>query len=242
MNDKEFVGILEEKVKCGKMRSPFSRTTAVSTVETLSQPIGALLREWQRSQKYQDARGVPKPLRQSGRGPSLRALIRSSGLGNNLSDVVEFLLNRKLIKRLPDGRYSLVSTFVPIDRLDDIALQHGARGLDAFVATLWYNLNTRNSTKLLPEKRAETAYLPRRLHKEFVLFSQRQLTAVANTIDDWLESKARTRKPGEKCFAAGTTVVSFSDSPEFMLPKRQKSVSEAVRKRNSMRKGTLHAR
>jgi hypothetical protein len=215
MNDNEFRAILAGKLKVKNLQNPFPDAKGMRQVETTSQPIAALLREWQRSQKYQDSRGDPKSLPLRGPRQSLYGLMRSNGLQSAEEDVVRFLLKKRLIKKGSAGKFVLVSSFVPIDRLDNIAFQHAARGLDAFVGTLWHNLNTRRSQKLLAEKRAETAHLPRRFHDEFLSFSQRQLTAVANTIDDWLESKARMRKKSERCYSAGATVVSFSDAPDF---------------------------
>jgi hypothetical protein len=141
---------------------------------------------------------------------------------------INYLIQSRAIKRLGKNKFKLIeSSLAKLSALDQVAYIHAAKCIDAYLGTLLFNLSVSRKEDLLPEKKTEVL-LPADLHSNFREFAQRQLTSVAHTIDDWLETRASRKDSNAKRYPAGAVLVAYSGAPKY-CDKRNSILQKQMR-------------
>jgi hypothetical protein len=178
------------------------------------------MRTWRSHRNYVDNKGNPKLLSKTLGKQSLFSLLRAHGFRGIEQDATKYLIRSHAIQKVGKDKFLLIEpSSAKLAGLDETTFVHAAKCIDAFIGTLLFNLTTANHRNLLPEKKTEVL-LPVKLHEEFRAFAQRQLTTVAHTIDDWLETKAAQRRSREKRYPAGAMFVGYSKAPKYASKER----------------------
>ncbi len=173
---------------------------------------GAVLRSWRTQRNYVDVLGNPRELPKDSKSICLKKLLRAHGFRGVEETAIDHLQKIGAIAKTSKRKFILLeSSSAKIHSLDESACVHASKCIDAYISTVLFNLTTSDPKHRMPEKRTEVL-LPLDMHDEYRNFSQRQLTSVAHTIDDWLETKAKSH-PKSKRYSAGALLVGYSSAP-----------------------------
>jgi hypothetical protein len=208
-----FRKVLEKFLEQEEHTVPFGTARTGKSLLTDISAYGSVLRAWRSHPKFVDKLGNPLILARTGPRPSVFGLLRSNGFRGVEDAAINYLIQSRAIERLGRNRFKLIeSSSAKLSELDMTAYIHAAKCIDAYLGTLLFNLSTSKKADLLPEKKTEVL-LPADLHSAYKEFAQRQLTAVAHTIDDWLEAMASGTEKNVNRYPAGAVLVAYSSAP-----------------------------
>ena len=223
-----FRNVLGEFLKQEKHSQPFRTVRTGKSRLTEISAYGTVIRAWRSHPKFVDKLGNPLVLPRTGGKISVYGLVRANGFRGVEDAAINYLIQSRAIKRLGKNKFKLLeSSLAKLSELDKIAYIHAAKCIDAYLATLLFNLSVSNKEDLLPEKKTEVL-LPADMHSNFRAFAQRQLTAVAHTIDDWLETRASRKDSNVKRYPAGAVLVAYSGAPRYG-DKRNSTLQKQMR-------------
>lgn len=174
--------------------------------------LGAVLHEWYRNPKYLTISALPRPIRLSGRAPSVAALARKQGALTNGDQVAREMKNLGLIRKSANG-------FLPVNRVATIRqlapplIDHVANSLERMLATVNYNTSKQAKLDTLIERTAFVRDLPRKELRAFRKFTQEQGSAFLANADEWLETRRAIASPkrSHRLVRAGVHVYAFQD-------------------------------
>lgn len=180
-------------------------------------PIGDvsadLLRLWHRDSRcirIDDA--LPRPLFISKGRPSLRSLIRGLNQEVNVSAVVSFMRENRLIRRTSDGRYVPTSDATTISNSDPVIGEHLARSVVRLLSTVRRNTDPRQAVPPLIERYAYVSNLNPREAAAFAEFTKEQGLTYLKAVDDWMEQRRTPKRDGNRKGAgvvAGVQVIAY---------------------------------
>ncbi len=185
-----------------------------------------VLDAWHRDGRYLTKRGIPRPVRLLGPGPSVEALVRRQKTDRPPAEVARHLKDVMLVVRSAKGLYRPAGDAAAISAKDPLILQHAARSLSTLLATVGQNINSTSRLGPLIERFAEVPDLPSKHIKAFKAFTQAQGRAFLRTVNDWLESR-RVRKKGTSIGAP--TVRAGIHTYAYIVPKRRLHAKSGVR-------------
>jgi len=177
---------------------------------------------WSRDRRYIDDSGRPRPLSLSGRN-GFTALVRSVSPQTAAKTALSVLVRYRNVRRLKDGRYSLVNPFFYTNSDRATAFEPIAFFLSDASATLSKILKRRDQT-IQPERfwrKVETFYVSDAIARKFAAFARERSFLFLEELDDWLEahrdtptSRARKRR------RVGLGLFSIYSDYESASPKR----------------------
>ena len=152
---------------------------------------------WTRDSRYMDAFGRPRALSLSGRN-GLTTLVRSVSPQTTVKTALSVLVRYRNIRRLKDGRYSLVNPFFYTNSDRATAFEPIAFFLSDASATLSQILK-RQERVPQPERfwrKVESFYVSDAIARKFAAFARERSLLFLEELDDWLEAHrdASTRK------------------------------------------------
>lgn len=153
--------------------------------------LGTVLAVWHRDRRFLDSNGHPRPLKLTGRAPSMEAMARSCQLGRRPAEIVRELRSAGLIRlHRSSGRYVPSGRSARMPTLNDFQIEHLAQGIHSLVQTVTYNYSRRHIDDRIFEQAASVRALPVRYRKAYKRFIGQQGAAFIAQVDDWLESRA----------------------------------------------------
>jgi hypothetical protein len=177
---------------------------------------------WSRDRRFVDASGKPRALSLSGRN-GFTTLVRSVSPQTTVKTALSVLLRFQNVRRLKDGRYSLVNPFFYTNSDRATAFEPIAFFLSDASATLSKILKRQEQT-IQPERfwrKVETFYVSDAIARKFVAFARERSFLFLEELDDWLEahrdtptSRARKRR------RVGLGLFSIYSDYESASPKR----------------------
>lgn len=168
---------------------------------------GELLAAWYGQPALVDQTGSPRPLPLE--GPlSVESMIRTYLPEHSAGDVVEVLLNEKVLVRLPNGLYRPVRRSAFIPRMTGMTMDRIALLLRGLLATIvWNHAGRRGRLKHL-DRQAHASHLPIDKIPEFEAMVKQLATLLADQVDVWMSSrqaagsrKTRTARVGVHLFS-----------------------------------------
>jgi hypothetical protein len=153
-----------------------------------------LIATWTRDRRYVDASGKPRPLSLVGRN-GFTALVRSVNSHTTAKATLSVLLRYRNVRRLKDGRYSLVNPFFYTNSDRAAAFEPIAFFLSDASATLAQILK-RRARALQPERfwrKVESFYVSDAIAKKFAAFARDRSYLFLEELDDWLEAHRDAR-------------------------------------------------
>lgn len=156
--------------------------------------LGLALDAWHRDRRYLTSKGRPKAVPLLGRIPSVEALIRTQGGELDAVELAHRIRSLQLIEPCSSNRYRPTSDSALVATYGPTVLQYVARCLMSLLDTVEHNLRSGLNMPPLLERTAEVPTLPVASVESFRQFSRSQGSALAKTINDWLETR-RIRGP-----------------------------------------------
>lgn len=186
--------------------------------------LGLVLDAWHRDRRYLTSRGKPKAVPLLGSIPSVEALIRTQGGQLDAVELAHRIRSLQLIEPCSGNRYRPTSDSALVSRYGPTVLQYVARCLMSLLGTVEHNLRSGQNMPPLLERTAEVPTLPVVCVESFRQFSRIQGSALARTINDWLETRrVRGSAPDrQKAVRAGVHLYAYV-SP--IKPRSQASTS-----------------
>jgi hypothetical protein len=181
----------------------------------LSDISADLLRVWHRDGRYLDEdRACPRPLHAVDGNRSLRSIIRSLDPKAKVRDVVEFLVDSGLIRRLPGGKYLPMNDVGMISHVDRFVVEHLVKSVNRLAGTIRRNSKLGHQKGPLIERFAYVSDLDPGEVDAFREFTTSQGHSYLQVVDDWMERRrvgikgraSGKRRPG---VMAGVHVVAF---------------------------------
>jgi Family of unknown function (DUF6502) len=148
-----------------------------------------LIATWTRDRRYVDATGKPRVLSLSGRN-GFTSLVRCVSPHTTTKAVLSVLLRYRNIRRLKDGRYSLVNPFFYTNSVNVTAFEPIAFFLSDASSTLSQILRRRNRSPK-PERfwrKVETFHVSEAVAKRFLAFARDRSFLFLEELDDWLQA------------------------------------------------------
>lgn len=173
--------------------------------------LGLVLDAWHRDRRYLTPKGKPKAVPLLGRIPSVEALIRTQGEQLDAVELAHRIRSLQLIESCSGNRYRPVGDAALVSRYGPTVLQYVARCLMSLLGTVGNNLQSGPNIPPLLERTAEVPSLPVASIESFRNFSRSQGSALARTINDWLETR-RIRGPvahSQKAVRAGVHLYAY---------------------------------
>jgi hypothetical protein len=177
---------------------------------------------WSRDRRYVDASGRPRALSLAGRN-GFTTLVRSVSPQTTAKTALSVLVRYRNVRRLKDGRYSLVNPFFYTNSDRATAFEPIAFFLSDASATLSKILKRREQT-IQPERfwrKVESFYVSDAIARKFAAFARERSFLFLEELDDWLEahrdtptSRARKRR------RVGLGLFSIYSDYESASPKR----------------------
>ncbi|HWL64083.1 MAG TPA: hypothetical protein VNQ32_14910 [Steroidobacteraceae bacterium] len=174
-----------------------------------------LLRAWHRDGRYiSDVDAAPRPLQLLKGKNSIRAIILSLHKKVDVSSVITFLKDAKLIKRTPDGRYLPTAEAGTITQNDSFVVEHLVKSVVRLFNTMRRNTSAAGRKEPLIERYAYVSDLNPSDRKSFAEFTRLQGMAYLQAVDDWMEQRRVIRmrsldRRGQKGVVAGVHVVAY---------------------------------
>lgn len=168
---------------------------------------GELLAAWYGQPALVDDAGLPRPLPLKG-SLSVESLISTYLPEHSAGDVIQILLDEKILTRLANGLYRPIrrSAFVP--RLNGMTLDRIAVLLRGLTTTLAWNHTGRRGRPTRLERQAHASHLPVDRIPEFEAMVKQLATLLADQVDVWMSSrqaagsrKTRTARVGVSLFS-----------------------------------------
>jgi hypothetical protein len=179
--------------------------------------LGAVLHEWYRNAAYLTRSAVPKPISLLGRRPSVVSLVRAQEKAVDARQVAKEMVQLRLIRRTPKGKYLPVSRVATIRELTPASIEHVSKSLERLLATVNFNTRSRGRSKSLIERTAFVQDLPSEEIQSFRAFAQEQGSAFLANADEWLESRRipKRRQARSKAVRAGIHVYAFEERSHY---------------------------
>jgi Family of unknown function (DUF6502) len=152
-----------------------------------------LIATWIRDRRYMDAAGRPRALQLSGRN-GFSSLVRSVSPHTTTKTALSVLLRYRNIRRLKDGKYSLINPFFYTNSERATAFEPIAFFLSDASATLSQILRLRDRS-LRPERfwrKVESFHVSDAIAKRFAAFARDRSFLFLEELDDWLEAHRDT--------------------------------------------------
>jgi hypothetical protein len=152
-----------------------------------------LIATWTRDRRYVDASGRPRALRLTGRD-GFTSLVRRASPNTTAKMALSVLLRYRNIRRLKDGRYSLVNSFFYTNSDRATAFEPIAFFLSDASSTLSQILRRRGR---LPQperfwRKVESFHVTDAIAKRFAAFARDRSFLFLEELDDWLEAHRDT--------------------------------------------------
>ncbi len=144
---------------------------------------------WIRDRRYIDASGRPRALSLSGRN-GFTSLVQSVSPHTTAKTALSVLSRYRNIRRLKDGRYSLINPFFYTNSERATAFEPVAFFLSDATATLSQILKRRESAPQ-PERfwrKVESFHVSDAIAKKFAAFARERSFLFLEELDDWLEA------------------------------------------------------
>jgi hypothetical protein len=180
--------------------------------------VANVLRSWHTRTQFLTSTGLPKPLPVRGK-VSIHRLVQSHFPRTKTDSVVSTLKESGLIVR--SGR----SLWVPAERHARIPkatteiVRHLAEGIARLTETVIRNTQSGRGGDLLFERACKVFRLPLSDSKAFRAYVQKQGLQFITSVDDWLESRAVSKKSKSDTCAAGAFGFAFIDDNKRTLKK-----------------------
>lgn len=174
-----------------------------------------LLRAWHRESKLISAIDAsPRPLHLRKGKSSIQALILGLHKKADVESIIRFLIDAKLITRIPDGRYLPTEEAGTITQNDSFVVEHLVRSVVRLFSTMRRNTTHAGRREPLIERYAYVSDLNPGDRKSFADFTREQGLAYLQAVDDWLEQRrlGRLRRPvgvAKRGLVAGVQVVAY---------------------------------
>lgn len=177
---------------------------------------------WYFEHDFVDHDGYPRPLRWNGRSGSLLQLARLVVGSQQAREVVEALIEKRLVRQHADGGWLPKSRVVAPVGFESAQIQRSSQMVDRLLQTITYNSHRGYKGEVLLEVMAQVSRLPNSEIKKFKTFAKTQGLIFAKAVDDWLEARTirRTRKPAAPTSEAGVVAFAFLESNKLKNPKR----------------------
>lgn len=169
---------------------------------------------WHFERNFVDSDGHPKPLRWNGKTGSLLQLARLVVGARHAREVVEALIAKRLVKRLPGGAWTPKSRVVAPTAADEAQIQRSSLMIDRLLRTVIYNSQRRYKGDVLLEVMAQVSRLPDKEISSFKRFAKAQGLTFAKAVDDWLEARSMSRSQRPRRSTNEIGVVAFA----FVVP------------------------
>jgi hypothetical protein len=173
-----------------------------------------LIATWIRDRRYMDPAGRPRALQLSGRN-GFTSLVRSVSPHTTAKTALSVLLRYRNIRRLKDGRYSLVNPFFYTNSDRTTAFEPIAFFLSDASATLSQILRRRDRSLRTERfwRKVESFHVSDAVAKRFAAFARDRSFLFLEELDDWLEAHRDTAvKKGRKRRRVGLGLFSiYSD-------------------------------
>lgn len=200
-------------VRSRGFRSQGARTWSDGSYLPIGDVSADLLRLWHRDSRcirIDDA--LPRPLFVSKGRPSLRSLIRGLDQEVNVSAVLSFMRENRLIRRTPDGRYVPTADATTITNSDPVIGEHLARSVVRLLSTVRRNTDPRQMVPPLIERYAYVSNLNPQDAAAFAEFTKEQGLTYLKAVDDWMEQRRTPKRGGNRTGAgvvAGVQVIAY---------------------------------
>jgi hypothetical protein len=156
-------------------------------------PYADVIATWVRDRRYVDDSGRPRALSLSGRN-GFTALVRSVSPRTTAKTALSVLVRYRNIRRLKDGRYSLINPFFYTNSHRATAFEPIAFFLSDATATLSQILK-RHARAPQQERfwrKVESFYVSDAIAKKFAAFARDRSFLFLEELDDWLEAHRDT--------------------------------------------------
>jgi hypothetical protein len=174
-----------------------------------------LMRVWHRDSRYLDPdHAQPRPLHVAKGRNSIQSIVLKLNPRAKVHDVVNFLLESKLVRKLPDGKYVPTSDVGMISQVNRFVVDHLIKSIDRMIRTIRRNSQLGVGKGLLIERFASVPDLDRKEVEAFREFTEAQGHSYLQVVDDWMERRRmrnkRKRSAGERSgVMAGVHVIAF---------------------------------
>jgi hypothetical protein len=152
-------------------------------------PYADIIAAWTRNKQYIDSLGRPRVLPLSG-PKSFSALVQNVSPRKSARTVLSVLMRYKNVRRLKDGKYSLVKPFFYANSDKTAAFEPIAYFLSDASSTLSEILKRQRRT-LQPERfwrKVESIYVSESIARNFAAFARERSFLFLEELDDWLEA------------------------------------------------------
>jgi hypothetical protein len=157
--------------------------------------LGHVIYLWQRTPEYLDELGLPRPIRASGRAPSIQALFADIKRREYFEQGVKDLVRLGRIRRLSAERFVPCSEVTIVPGLSPEFVELLGQTINRLVATVMHNTSQKDASSVkLVERVTAIPDLPAKQVRAFKLFAREQGGALINTMNEWLESRRGSRK------------------------------------------------
>jgi Family of unknown function (DUF6502) len=148
-----------------------------------------IIAAWTRNKEYIDSHGRPRALPLSG-PKGFATLVRNVSPHTSARTVLSVLVRYRNVRRLKDGKYSLVKPFFYTNSDKTTAFEPIAYFLSDASATLSQILK-RQRRSLHPERfwrKVESIYVSESIARQFAAFARDRSFLFLEELDDWLEA------------------------------------------------------
>lgn len=168
---------------------------------------------WHLEKTYVDRSGKPRPLTWNGkRGTLLRLATMTVGRAS-AREIIDELIARRLLKKLPNGSWLPKSKVVAPSGLDQSQILRASTMIGRLLRTVAHNTAKKYRGDVLLEVTAQVPRLPAGDLRAFKRFSKAQGLIFAKVVDDWLESRnlRKTRTSKTRSHEAGIVAFAFHE-------------------------------
>lgn len=165
---------------------------------------------WHLEKDFVDSRGKPRALTWDGQSGTLRRLVtRVVGPKDSL-EVIQQLIERRLIRQVGRGEWLPKSRVVAPVGMEDAQIARTAAMIGRLLRTIIHNSKLRYQGDVLMEVMAQVPRLPKSRIRGFRKFAKAQGVSFIKTIDDWLESRNLRRLDRRRGRTLEAGVVAFA--------------------------------
>jgi hypothetical protein len=205
---REFIAAIDRSYRGGRLR-PARQAPAISK-------CADVCTRWHLEKNYIDKAGSPRPLTWNGKRGTLLKLATLVVGRNSAQEVVEELLSRKLLRRLPSGAWLPKSKVIAPSGLDSSQILRASTMIGRLLRTIAHNTALKYRGDVLFEVTSQVPRLPARELPAFKRFSKSQGLIFAKSVDDWLESRNLRRPTSKKRRTREAGVIAFAfHEPSF---------------------------
>ena len=204
-------GVEEEHLQIA-VRQCFRPPTRATTKSLAIDPakdssiIGTALAMWYRDPEFLDADGQPMPLRLKASKPSLVSLLAKAQVAVPVGTAVNLMKRARVIRRTSDDSYVPVRRSARMPEVNSLLVEHLAQGVLKLIQTSTYNYSTAGRRAPLFEQSARVRHLPKSFADDYRRFINAQGAAFVTRVDDWLETRAVTRRSSARRPARESTI------------------------------------